>query len=237
MNSQVPHSQVQMDLKFKTESDLKPLASTAVLNWRIKTEEQEDLKLKNLIVKNEAGQGELKPWKLENDPSPAVTPAECELCRYTGKDGKKSVFAHPFGPYCDRNFKCDRPRCRFETANVKSLENHVKLHRKVTLEKKFPFACAVKSCDFRRRDENQVKFHEKLHKTSGVQLECELCPNKYPDIVSLSFHQSLQHDKNPYKCELCHCILLSDLGWSSILKNATRLMLYRKILMLGLLTI
>ena len=104
----------------------------------------------------------------------------------------------------EKQFRCGTPDCKYETNYVLSLNKHVLCHEEDP-KKRFPFPCTFPGCDFRRRHKKQMASHELLNETSGLQLECKLCPGKhYPDGLSLFFHDCIAHNRKRHKCPLCN---------------------------------
>ena len=125
---------------------------------------------------------------------------QCELCDYCAGH-REHLNDHKLTVHSDvRKFKCDSPGCNYKTNYARVFKNHVLIHEKDP-QKKYPVVCRFPGCDYRRRSRGELKAHEQVHEESGIQLNCDMCPDKrYPDENSLGFHKWIRHAGKSYEC-------------------------------------
>ena len=130
---------------------------------------------------------------------------KCDFCEYRTYSRLPLELHKSAKHTMEKEFMCDFSGCGYSTSYAFAFKNHMLIHEQDP-EKQYPFACAFPGCDFRRRFRRQMQLHEKRHTeiTSEHELfKCGLCPESYPDKVSLDFHDSMIHKTESYKCSQC----------------------------------
>ena len=103
----------------------------------------------------------------------------------------------------DKQFKCDKPGCTFETNFSSGLKKHLLVHED-GIQSHFPLACSFPGCHFRRKRKSEMVQHELRHETCKVPLKCKICLNSgYLDKLSLRFHNFKYHDQRSWNCSMC----------------------------------
>ena len=96
-------------------------------------------------------------------------------------------------------FRCDKAGCNYGTYQTYRFKNHLLAHEDDP-KKRFPLVCTFPGCDFRRMVRPEMKAHERNHKISKLKLKCGTCGRgNYPDIISLNFHNRLNHFGRAYR--------------------------------------
>ena len=129
---------------------------------------------------------------------------ECSFATPSARNLKKHCESrHEEGNPRQQVFKCHIASCLFQSNFSHNLKNHMLCHEQDP-ERRWPFQCPFKGCDYRRSTKRELAPHERHHSTSRTSLKCELCPRKYyPDSVSLGFHRFLCHNDGRYTCSVC----------------------------------
>ena len=129
---------------------------------------------------------------------------ECEMCGYRANQ-RCTIRKHMMNVHAgaEKQFKCDKPGCNYETNFSSDLKRHLLVHAE-DIQSHFPFACSFPDCDFRRKTNAERVQHGLQHETCKFQLTCKICSKSgYPDEVSLRFHSFRYHDQRPWKCSIC----------------------------------
>ena len=129
---------------------------------------------------------------------------KCDLCPYTLRTNSE-IKRHKLQAHSDiRPFKCSHPGCPFGAKTKMNLKIHQRTHE-TNLERRKPYPCPVKSCDYRATHLNSLNVHLEARHTPGrtKRFKCPLCPSQTYTRRGLDIHIQFHTAEKKYKCDSC----------------------------------
>ncbi|CAH1798147.1 unnamed protein product [Owenia fusiformis] len=127
---------------------------------------------------------------------------QCKTCgkHIHGPANQIAVHEKSCGPQGAKDFACDQ--CKFQTATLSSLNNHIFTKHGVTPEKTEVLICSI--CGY-QTIRNSILNQHMLRKHGGERkYSCQLCNKSYLQKGELERHISYSHaEKKPFMCSIC----------------------------------